>query len=238
MGTPSGSGDRVLAGGEGGLAAVEEQASSEAVVVRVRRRESRSLAPLRRAFPTEPLDCRVRERGEFPIISVPATDQGGLVAWALAISGGAGRGVVLVVVVVILVVVDEADGSRAHSGPCTYVHRGGTAERQQQQHSRTTRDGVRRVRRGGVPQAERVYGPIAQTDGRRVWLYQNGGLGLCFWAGHQHDMTSMVGDCARYEAEKIKYQHGCGRKGLPNSQFPYPRGVECGNRAESIARSR
>jgi hypothetical protein len=54
--------DEVLAGGDGGLAGL----SSE---VRVGRRESRSLAPLRRPFP-EPLGCLVRDFEECPILPV------------------------------------------------------------------------------------------------------------------------------------------------------------------------
>jgi hypothetical protein len=63
FGAASGS-DKVLAGGDKGLAELASE-------VRVERRESKSLP--RRPFP-EPLDCRVRECGEFPIISVETTD--------------------------------------------------------------------------------------------------------------------------------------------------------------------
>jgi hypothetical protein len=58
--------DLALVGGDKGLAGLESE-------VRVERRESISLAALRRPFP-DPLDCRVRGRGEFPIISVETTD--------------------------------------------------------------------------------------------------------------------------------------------------------------------
>lgn len=58
--------DKVLAGGDRGLAGLASE-------MRAERRESRSLTPRRKPFP-EPLDCRVRERGEFPIISVETTD--------------------------------------------------------------------------------------------------------------------------------------------------------------------
>jgi hypothetical protein len=54
--------DRVLADGDTGLVELASE-------VRVERRRSISLAPLRRPFP-EPLDCLVRDRGGFPIISV------------------------------------------------------------------------------------------------------------------------------------------------------------------------
>jgi hypothetical protein len=54
--------DGLLADGDTGLVELANE-------VRVERRKSISLAPLRRPFP-EPLDCLVRDRGEFPIISI------------------------------------------------------------------------------------------------------------------------------------------------------------------------
>ena len=65
---PASRSDRELIGGDNGLAGLASE-------VRVERRESVSLAPLRRPFP-DPLDCRVRGRGECPIISVETTDHG------------------------------------------------------------------------------------------------------------------------------------------------------------------
>lgn len=67
---PASISDQALAGGDKGFAGLASEVRGE---VRVERRESRSLAPPRRPFP-EPLDCRMRDRGEFPIISAETID--------------------------------------------------------------------------------------------------------------------------------------------------------------------
>ena len=67
---PASISDQALAGGDKGFAGLASEVRGE---VRVERRESRSLPPPRRPFP-EPLDCRVRDRGEFPIISAETMD--------------------------------------------------------------------------------------------------------------------------------------------------------------------